>query len=130
MASSPTLLGGQDMTADLVGSPAWLPMAALYTNSWVDFAGGQVLGQYRLIKLQNVVYIVGTISHGSTSGNSAFATMPAGYLPASAQLAGQGEATSGAIVPIIISTAGVLTVVGLPAATTSLQFNGWYSLDA
>jgi hypothetical protein len=129
MASSPTVHAGDDLTALLLGVPAWTPMTGSYTNVWSDTGAGNVTGQYRLWPLNNEVEIIGTISHGVITGNSAFFTLPGGFVPGTAQLVCQWSDTGNHIGALTVATSGVLTLNNLNA-TTIVQFHGWISLDA
>jgi hypothetical protein len=120
-----------------VASPAvaesWHGMTGGYTNSWSDSGGVNVVGRYRLLASPpNSVQVQGIVAHAAGLGaNSAFFSMPAGYVPASAQLVGMTNQLPIAT-PVgncTVGNSGVLTLGGLGATTTTVEFSGIYSLD-
>jgi hypothetical protein len=131
MASSPTVLAGQDLTALLLGVPAWTGMSLL--NGWTNTGGGQPTAQYRLWPLINEVEIIGNISAGTLTNNTTIATLPntPGSLQKVCVMMVDAAVTLAAGVPLLyVDTGGNLKIFGMPGATTDAGFHGWYSLDA
>src|ERR1022692_1257426 len=118
-----------------VATPAvaesWHGMTGSYTNSWSDSGGVNVVGRYRLLASPpNSVQVQGIVAHAAGLGaNSAFFTMPTGYVPVSAQLVGMTNLLPLAVGNCTVGNSGVLTLGGLGATTTTVEFGGIYSLD-
>lgn len=108
----------------------WHAMALL--NSWAAVAGS-VTNQYRLTgSPANSVEIIGAVD--ATAATAAtFATLPAGYRPASAQrFAAEGGVAGSPGNGISVDTGGNLTIGGGPAvpSATKWWYHGLISLDA
>lgn len=111
----------------------WHAMSLL--NSWANNASFSAAQYRKVASPPNSVEIIGHIS-GNAATAATFATLPAGYRPATAQgfAAGTNGGNGGAtmIANIRCDTAGNLTVANsaaLPVAATFL-FHGFISLDA
>src|SRR5215469_10361968 len=126
MASSPTVLAGQDLTALLVGVPAWTAMSLL--NGWANTGGGNVSAQYRTWPLLNSVEVIGTINAGTLTNGTNIATgLP---VAASSQFVIVMVTTSTGAVAVttprlFVDTSGDLQVFSIPASTTTISFHGW-----
>jgi hypothetical protein len=121
-----TINAGSRILAAVLSPGPWLPMTLI--NTWTNYGAGYSTGQYRLVPLINEVEVIGNLSHASTSGNSVFWTIPAGFIPASNQIVCATGSPSGAEIGAL--STGSLEVFTMPAATTLIQFHGWYSMDA
>jgi len=133
VASSPTVLAGQDLTAALLGVPAFTAMSLL--NSWVNVGAGFVTAQFRVWPLINQVEVVGAIANGTITNGTAIATLTS--TPASIQdipmliIGGSPSGGTAGVTPLLrLQTSGSLQVFDIPTSTTQVMFHGWYSLDA
>ena len=102
-------------------------------NSWAN-AAGNVTAQYRLVASPpNSVEIIGAIS-ATTATATTFATLPAGYVPASQQqipAGGTGGVTASNVCYVQCDTAGNLTLNrGTTGAANTYVFHGTIALDA
>ncbi len=117
------------------GSPTagepWHSMTLL--NSWANTAGFQA-ARYRLVASPpNSVQVQGVIA-STAATSTTFATLPAGYVPATAQgfsVGATANVPAGSAPQVRCDTSGNLTINGGPAfpSTVSWFFNGFVSLD-
>lgn len=94
------------------------------TNSWTVRTGGYS-AQYRM-SADNMIEVVGEVSHASTSGTSQLATaLPNAYFPANNQdIICFANASGGFVGTLALSTAGILSFFNLPTGTTIMAFSG------
>ena len=120
---------GKGLVAQLnSANETWNPMTL--KNGWAGVAGNAA-NQYRLAAAPaNSVEIIGAIA-GNAATATTFATLPAGYVPASAQRFAAEGGTTGAP-GIVCDTAGNLSLGGAPAlpAAANWWYHGFISLDA
>ncbi|HEY2089889.1 MAG TPA: hypothetical protein VGH54_28195 [Mycobacterium sp.] len=110
---------------------AWHAMTML--NGWIDTAGFAP-AQYRWVASPpNSVEIIGTISATAATAIT-FATLPAGYRPASVQgfAIGTTNGQTGQVCQVRCDASGNLTVNSAPAVPVNQAyfFHGFISLDA
>jgi hypothetical protein len=97
---------------------AWTGLS--YSNSWGDFGSGNQVGQFKKDNFGNVC-IRGLLTLGTLTAGTTMVTLPAGYRPASVQVAFGIDATR---TPdeFNITTAGVLQYEGSASASTAFFF--------
>ncbi len=113
---------------------SWHGMSLL--NGWSNLGTpGGPDAKYRMLST-NEVQVIGAITNGATSGTSQIATLPAGYSPPNTQRRGVTVTATNAyaataITPLLrLNSAGALTLVNLPAGTTSIEFECKFPMDA
>jgi hypothetical protein len=137
MASGKNIVGADgstwSSTGILMASGAYVTNdswhALSYATNWINFGGGNVTGQYRLVSWGNCVQIVGVIENntgGSSSGP--IATLPAGYRPTHRM---RSAVYSSAVANnwLDLNTSGTLTLVTAITTATVIEVNSIFALD-
>jgi hypothetical protein len=118
------------IVSDIVGiAEGW--HAITLANGWVNYGGGEVTAQYRLVPSPaNCVEVIGLIKSGTTADATVIGTLPVGYRPTHHIPGWAASSVNGArATRIDLQTNGTLTILGVGAAG-DLAFHNLYPIDA